>query len=852
MKFTLSWLRDHLDTDATLGQITDTLTAIGLEVDGVADPAERLKPFVIARVVSAEQHPNADKLRLCMVDVGAGEPVQVVCGAPNARAGMIAVFAPPGSYVPGTGITLKVAPVRGVESRGMLVSERELELSDEHTGIIELPADAGPVGSTYTAWAGLDDPVIDVAITPNRQDCMGVHGIARDLAAAGLGRLKPLGINPVPGAYPMAIRIATEDPEGCPVFLGRMVRGVRNGSSPAWLQRRLSAIGLRPISALVDVTNYVTVGWGRPLHVYDAAKIGGSLTARRARPGEAVFALNGRTYELDDSMTVIAAGDHADDIGGIMGGMETGVSAATTDVVVECAYFDPARTGATGRKLGITTDARARFERGVDPAFLRPGIELATRLIIELCGGEASEVAEAGAVPDHTRTVRYRPERARTLGGIEAAPAEQRAILERLGFGVVAGAAAPAAADPVSAVVSASADGAQPRSLGPGAIDAAEAPIASTSAASAGASGHTALTSSGIGTSCAAWEVSLPSWRRDVDGEADLVEEIVRIAGLDRVPATPLRRPPGVARPTASPAQLAERRARRAAAAAGLDEAVTWSFIAPGEAEPFGEAPWVLENPISADLAVMRTSLIPGLLAAARRNLARGAESVRLFEVGRRYLSDGERPTLAILLAGAFAPRDWRTGPRRAPTAYDVRALAETVLAAVNAPIERLQTLGDAPGWLHPGRSARLALNPKQPLGVLGELHPRLTRDLGGPVAVAELYLDALPPVRAVRARPPYAPPALQAVTRDFAFVVPETLSAEALVRAVRGADKAAITAARVFDRFASAGLGEGEVSLGIEVTLQPAERSFTEADLDAIAAKVVAAAGKLGARLRA
>ena len=788
MRFTLGWLREHLETDATLAELTDALTGLGLEVEAVEDPAARLAPFTIARVISAEPHPNADKLRLCLVDTRAGgAPVQVVCGAPNARAGMMAVFAPPGAYVPGTGITLKVAAVRGVESRGMLVSERELGLSDAHDGIIELPADA-PLGAGYAAWAGLDDPVIEIAVTPNRQDCMGVAGIARDLAAAGLGRLVTPAAPAVPGRFAMPLSITIEDSDGCPAFLGRMVRGLANGPSPDWLQRRLRAVGQKPISALVDITNWMTIDRGRPLHVYDAAALSGGLTARRARPGETIEALNGKTYALDAQMTVIADDVQVHDIGGIMGGARSGVSDATTDVVIECAWFTPERISRTGRALGISSDARARFERGVDPGFLREGLELATRMVLDLCGGEPSEVVLAGAIPSPARTIAFRPARVAALGGLQVAPDEQAAILTRLGFAV--------------------GRGAEP------------------------------------------WQVGVPSWRRDIDGEADLVEEITRVVGLDRVPAVALPRAPGVARPTASPAQVTERRLRRAAAVLGLHEAVTWSFIAPDEAEAFGGAAFTLDNPIAADMAAMRPSLVPGLLGAARRNMDRGAASVALFEIGRRYLAQGERPTAALLLAGEARARHWRTGPAVGWDALDAKALALALLERAGVPAPQLFT--DAlPGWLHPGRAARLGLGPKQTVALVGELHPSLTRGFQRPVVVAELWLDALPEPRATRTRPAFAPPALQAVTRDFAFLAPETLPAETLLRAVRSADKAAIAGVELFDRFSGKGVGDGEVSLAVGVRLQPVERSFTDAELDAISARIVDAAARVGARLR-
>jgi phenylalanyl-tRNA synthetase beta chain len=790
MKFTLSWLKEHLETEASLEEIVDTLTAIGLEVEGLENSAEKLAPFTIARVVTAERHPQADKLQVLTVDTGADEAVQVVCGAPNAHAGMLGVFAAPGAYVPGSGLILKVAAIRGVESRGMMCSVRELELGDEHDGVIELPADA-PVGAAYAAWAGLDDPVIDVNVTPNRQDCMGVHGIARDLAAAGLGTLKPVDLPRIEGSFPCPIEIRTDDPEGCPAFYGRVIRGVANGPSPDWLQRRLEAVGQRPISALVDMTNFITLGYGRPLHVYDLAKLSGPLVARRARDGERMAALNGKVYSLDGSMTVIADDSGVHDIGGIMGGEDSGVTEATTDIVIECAYFDPEHIARTGQKLGLVSDARTRFERGVDPAFVDAGLQLATRMALDLTGGEASEAVRAGAPPTPKKVVDYRPARARELGGIDVPEARQKTILERLGF----------------------------------AVEAAES-----------------------------WRITVPSWRRDVDGSADIVEEIARLTGYDKVEATPLPREPGVARPTATADQLIERRVRRVAAARGLNEAVTWSFLAEAEAEPFGGSAWVLDNPMSEELKAMRPSLLPGLLAAARRNFDRGAESVRLFEIGRRYLAEAERPTLGLVLAGDRGPRHWRTGKPGCFDAHDAKAEATALLAAAGAPVDSLQVQPGG-GVYHPGRSARLTLGPKTVLAELGELHPATLKTFGldGPVMAAEIFLDAVPRKRAVggHMREAYSPPALQAVTRDFAFLLPDGTPADALLRAVRGADRAAIAGVGLFDVFTGPGVPEGQKSLAVEVVLQPAERSFTEGELKAISERIVAAAAKAGARLR-
>lgn len=782
MKMPLSWLRRYLETEADAPAIATALTGLGLEVEGIENSADRLRPFVIARVLKAAPHPAADKLRVLEVDNGSGAPVQVVCGAPNAREGLIGVFASPGVHVPGIDLTLKVTAIRGVESRGMMCSARELELGDDHSGIIELPADA-PVGQPYAAWAGLDDPVIDVAVTPNRQDCMGIHGIARDLAAAGLGILKPLPAPAIAGSFPFPVPIRIEDEEGCPAFFARALRGVNNGPSPLWLQDLLQKAGLRPISVLVDITNYFSIGYGRPLHVYDMAKLDGGLVARRARPGETIQALNGRTYALDEAMCVIADDRAVHDIGGIMGGEESGVSATTTDVLIEAAWFNPARIGATGRALGITSDARARFERGVDPAFVAPALDLAASMMRELAGGEISDAVHVGAPPALDRRIQFQPQATERLSGLEIPEAAQRAILERLGFGVA---------------------------------------------------------DDGV--------VTIPSWRRDVEGPADLVEEIVRMVGLDSVASLPLPRAEGVARPTTTPSQRMERRVRRALAARGLDEAITWSFIAEAEAEAFGGGEWRVVNPLSAELEVMRPSLMPGLVAAARRNLARGSISVRLFELGRRYLGDGEHRTVGLMLAGDARPRHWKTGKARAFDGFDAKAEALAALAAAGAPVERLSVRQPGPGHYHPGRSGELLLG-KAVLAAFGELHPRLLEDIGV-AAAAEVFLDSIPASRGRRA--PYQPAALQPVRRDFAFLVPETLAADALLRAVEGADRALVAGVELFDRFTGPGVPEGKVSLAVAVTLQPRERTLTDADLAKLSAAVEAAASKLGAILRA
>lgn len=795
MKFSLEWLQDFLQTEASVAEIAAALNRIGHEVEGIEDPAEKLRGFKVARVLTAARHPDADKLQVLTVDAGDGQPLQVVCGAPNARIGMVGVLGLPGALVPANGMELRKSAIRGVESNGMMCSVRELQLGDEHEGIIELPVEA-PVGTDFAAYQGTS-PVIEVAITPNRPDCMGVLGIARDLAAAGAGILKPFLIPDMASAGSCPAEIRTDDPEGCPAFYGHTISGVTNGASPEWMQRRLKSAGQRPISALVDITNYVMLAFGRPAHVYDLAKLSGAVVARRAKNGEQVLALNEKTYTLDDTMTVIADDNGVHDIAGIMGGEHSGVTPETTDVLLEIAYFDPERIGVTGRKLGLTSDARTRFERGVDPAFLDDGLAILTSMILEFCGGEASNVVRAGQPPLEPKVIAFEPSLTQRLGGIEMDNIEQRRILEALGFHV---------ADD--------------------------------------------------------WQVTCPPRRHDIEGAADLVEEVVRIQGLDKIASTPLPRSEGVAKPTATPLQQIERKLRRTAAARGLNEAVTWSFLPTAEAEHFADgAPlWLLDNPISEDMKAMRPSLIPGLLAAAKRNADRGASSSRLFEIGRRYFrgADGasdERPTLGVVLAGEKTPRGWSAGKAKGFDAYDAKAEALALLEAAGAPVANLQVMGEAGPQFHPGQSATLRLGPKTVLARFGTLHPATLKafDVDGPVVALELFLDVIPSKKASGfARPAYTPPALQPVTRDFAFLVPAELGAGELVRAVRGADKQAILAAQVFDVFAGQGVPEGHKSVAVEVTLQPGERSFTDAEIKAVSDGIVSAAARLGAELRA
>jgi phenylalanyl-tRNA synthetase beta chain len=801
MKFTLSWLKDHLDTDEPLERLADKLTMIGLEVENIEDKSQRLKPFTIARVISAEQHPNADRLRVCMVDTGdGGVPVQVVCGAPNARAGLISVFSAPGTFIPGKNITLGVGTIRGVESRGMLCSAAELQISDDHDGIMELPADA-PVGKPYAEWAGLGDPVLEINLTPNRPDCTGVHGIARDLSAADMGKFKDPSIRPVKGEFPCPVNVTVEDPSLCPGFALRLVRGVNNGPSPEWLQRRLTAIGLRPINALVDITNFMTYDRARPLHVFDAAKVKRNLTVRRARAGETLLALDGRSYTLDESMCVIADDRGVESLAGIMGGEASGCDENTTDVLIESALWNEINIAQTGRKLGINSDARYRFERGVDPAFMVPGLEMATKLVMEMCGGAPSENVVVGNSFGDDRVIDFPLHEVKRLAGIDVPFTEMKRILGHLGF-MVAG----------------------------------SGPVV---------------------------KVAVPSWRSDVSGKADIVEEIVRIVGVDKVPMTPFERGDSPRKPVLTPIQLRTRRAKRALAARGMVEAVTWSFIAKPAAELFGggQAELALANPIAADLSDMRPSLLPGLLAAAQANADRGFSDIALFEVGQVF--KGDRPedqlTAAAGVRHGFASsqgigRHW-SGSATA-TALDAKADTFAVLAAAGAPMQALQIVPGGPAWLHPGRSGTIQIGPHNVLGYFGELHPRALEQLkaDGPLAGFEVILERIPEAKQkpTRAKPPLELSPFQPVSRDFAFIVDRGVRAGEIVRAAQGADKKLIVNVTVFDVYEGKGIDEGKKSIAIAVTLQPREKTLTDQEIEAVAASIVAeVTKKTGGKLR-
>lgn len=802
MKFTLSWLKDHLETSASLDDIVETLTRIGLEVEGVEDKAKTLAPYKVAYVVSAEQHPNADRLRVCMVDTGEGAPIQVVCGAPNARTGMKSVFAPPGTYIPGKNITLGVGTIRGVESAGMLCSAAELEISDDHDGIIDLAADA-PVGVPYAAYAGLDDPVIEINLTPNRPDCTSIHGIARDLAAAGLGTLKGDDVPAVAAKGACPISVTIEDEKLCPAFALRLVRGVKNGSSPEWMQRRLLSIGLRPINALVDITNYMTFDRGRPLHVFDARKVQGNLTVRRAKEGEEVLALDTRTYKLDPGVVVIADDNGVESIGGIMGGEHSGCDENTTDVLIESALWDPLNIAQTGRKLGIITDARYRFERGVDPAFTVPGLDLATALVIDLCGGEASEAVVAGKVPEDKRVIEFPWSEVPRLSGLDVQPAESEQILKRLGF---------------------------------------------------------AIQGSGERVS-----VTAPSWRPDIEGKADLVEEVIRIAGVDRIEPKPLPRlEDTVAKPILTLIQKRTRLARRALAVRGLVEAVTWSFIARSEAELFGggDGRLALANPIAAELSDMRPSLLPGLLKAAQRNADRGLSDVALFEVGQTFASDepeGQSIKAAAVRRGAARAegvgRHW-DGGAQSVDAFDAKADVLALLAALGIPSGGLQIVAGGPAWFHPGRSGTLQFGPKNVVGAFGEVHPKVLKalDLKGPLVAFELNLGALVPPKAkpTKMKPKLNLPDFQPLTRDFAFVVGRDVAAGDIVKAAQGAERQLIVGVDVFDIYEGTGIDPDKKSVAIAVTLQPTEKTLTDVEIEAVSAKIVGEVSKkTGAVLR-
>ncbi len=802
MKFTFNWLKDHLETEASLEEIATTLSAIGLEVENIYDPAETLGAFTVARVIEAKKHPNADKLKVCQVEISPGQPtVEVVCGAPNARTGMVGVFAAVGTYVPGIDVTLEKRAVRGVDSNGMLVSERELELSDDHEGIVELEDGlADRVGERFIDVTGRSDPVIEVGLTPNRPDCTGVRGIARDLAAAGLGKLKAEPkLGKVEGTFDCPVDIKLEFSPGfedaCPVFAGRYIRGVKNGPSPGWMQDRLRAIGLRPISALVDMTNYVSMDRGRPLHVYDADKLKGHVRARMAQDGETFTALDNKTYTADKTMCVIADDSGVLGYGGIIGGEASGCTETTTNVLIECAYFDPVRTAETGRKNGIISDARYRFERGVDPAFVEPGLDLATDLALKLCGGEPSKALVAGDPPIENRVVEFRYNHVAKLTGLDVPAKDCRRILQAIGCKVE------------------------------------------------GRGGDV--------------KVTLPTWRPDMHGSADLVEEIIRIVGLDNVPSAAMPRAHGVTRAVLTEDQKRARKARRVLASRGFVEAITWSFLPRAQARHFGGGSDELEldNPISVELSSMRPSILPGLLSAGQRNVNRGFQDVALFELGQAYRDDTETGQLQVAAGIRLrtakllgSGRHW-SGSAPDVNVFDVKADVAAVLTALGIEASQAQVARDAPAWFHPGRSGTLKLGPKLVLGHFGEVHPATLKflDVAGPAVAFELFLSALPAKKKkTRAKAALVATDLLPVRRDFAFVVESDVAAGDVVRAASGADKALIAGVNVFDVFEGESLGDGKKSLAIEVTLQPRDKTLTDVEIDAVSEKVVAAVQKM------
>ncbi|QQR69903.1 MAG: phenylalanine--tRNA ligase subunit beta [Alphaproteobacteria bacterium] len=806
MKFSLSWLKQHLETTASADELAAKLTALGLEVEEIHDPAKDLAAFTIAEVVEAVQHPDADRLRVCRVMTSAGE-MGVVCGAPNARAGIKVAFAAPGVTIPANGMVIKKAKIRGVDSAGMLCSASELGLSlgpDADKGIIELPADS-PMGGSVASALGIDDPVFLVKLTPNRPDCTGVRGIARDLAAAGMGSLKPLDLSPVAASFASPIGVTLDFPpeaqQACPHFIGRLIRGVRNGESPAWLKRRLEQAGLRPISALVDITNYLTHDLGRPLHVFDVDKLSGTqITVRLARAGESMAALNGKTYELVEGMTVVADAAGPQALGGVIGAEGSGCQAQTTDVFLECAWFDPKRTARTGRALQIDSDARYRFERGVDPASVAWGAEVATRLILECCGGQASALVVAGASPKAPDALIYDPADCAAGSGVQIAPDEQHRLLEGLGFDV------------------------QPQAGG-------------------------------------LFRVQPPSWRPDIDGSADVVEEVLRLHGFDAIPETFLPRQGLSAQGAVTPSWRRAERVRRALAARGLCEAVTWSMISRPAAmavaggQPVAEE-MVLLNPITPDLAVMRGSILPGLIEGVSHNRMRGYPDTGLFEVGPVYDNPtlpGQKLVAGMVRSGSAVTRHWQAQSRQVDP-FDVKADALAALQAAGCPTENLETegLGAGPAY-HPGQSGILKLGDRV-LARFGAVHPRLlsAMDVSGSWVAAEVFLGLLPPAREGTARPALKVLPLQPVTRDFAFVVPDSVSAGALAKAARAADRRLIAGAEVFDIFTGPSLGEGMKSLAVAVTIQPIERTLTEQDMKELCARILAKVeSDVGGRLR-
>ncbi|MCZ2157736.1 phenylalanine--tRNA ligase subunit beta [Bartonella sp. 220] len=791
MKFTLSWVKDHLETDASLDEICDKLTAIGLEVDHVDDRSS-LKGFVIAKVLTAIKHPDADKLQILTVDMGTVTPVQVICGAPNARAGLIGVLALPGTYVPGLDMTLSVGKIRGIESFGMMCSQAELELSSEHDGIIELPEDA-PIGTSFAAYAGLDDPIIDISLTPNRSDCTGIRGIARDLAAAGIGQLKELSLPQFDASFETPLDVSLDflqDSLLCLGFAWREVRNVQNGASPQWMQRRLSAIGLRPINALVDMTNYISFDLGRPLHVFDADKIKGNLNVRRGREGEQLQALNGKIYNLGINDCVIADEEGVVSIAGIMGGERTSCDETTRRVIIESALWDSKSIAQTGRALGLISDARYRFERGVDPAFMEKGLEIATELVLRLCGGEVSKAKIVGYQQPEIKQIAFPFSEIKRLTHLQIDRAQAITILTQLGFDIE----------------------------GEGDVV----------------------------------KVKVPTWRPDIAGKADLVEEVMRIYGLDKIKPIPLENFTEEKNQLLTDSQLRSRVTRLALIHRGMKEAVTWSFISEKQALAFGggQAQLKLVNPISADMSVMRPSLLPGLLMAAQRNADRGFPDLALFEVSSIYeddTADKQQRVAGGIRRGTErfegAGRFWN-GNAKAVDVFDAKADALAVLEACGMDIDKVQIEVGAPDWYHPGRSGVMKLGSKIVLGFFGVFHPATLEklDVSGPLCGFEVFLDRIPASKkkSTKSRSPLKLSPFQMVRRDFAFVVDKTVASSLIIRAASGADKKLIHSVQVFDVFEDSSLGEGKKSVAIEIALQPIEQTLTDEDIEELTLKVV------------
>ncbi len=789
MKFTLDWLREHLETTATVDEIVEAMTRVGMEVEHVLDPAAKLAAFSVAKIVEAVQHPNADRLRVCQVDTVDGRK-EIVCGAPNARAGLTTIYAAIGTFIPGSGITLEPRAVRGVVSNGMLCSAAELETASESDGILEL-ADDLAVGAPAAEALGLDS-VIDFEVTPNRADWLGVNGVARDLAAAGIGKLIDPPIVPVAGSFPCPVEVRLTSPEACPAFAGRLVRGVKNGPSPAWLQARLKAIGLRPISALVDITNLLGVDRARPLHVYDVGKLsGGFIEARLGRAGEQLEALDGKTYAVTDAMCVIADASGAIGLGGVMGGTSTGCSFETTDVFIESAWFDPLRTAQTGRDTGIVSDAQYRFARGVDPESLVPGLEAATRLVIELCGGEASEVLLEGQAPARLASIAFDPSYVRRLSGIDVPSDRVDSILTALGFDVRGGSVQP------------------------------------------------------------------PSWRRDIDGKADLVEEVARIEGFTALPSTPLPELPRAVGGVLTTRQGRIRLARRAMAAAGYQEAVTWSFTSQKVAALFGGGSerLVLDNPMAPELDCMRPSALPGLIQAVGRNARRGFPGAALFEIGPIFAGDepGDQRTVIAAVLQPSGGRTWKSAADE--DVYALKADLLALLRELGAPASMAVDQGQAAAWWRPGRSASLRLG-KNAVATFGELHPATlsAMDVAGSVLAFEIVLDLIPEPKRGKAKtkPALKLSPLMPLTRDFAFVVDSGVAGGDIERALIGADRQLVASARVFDVYSGLGVPDGKISVAVEVTIQPRDATLGDAEIEALSRKLVAAAEKAtGATLR-